>query len=258
MNLKEANYQTINHFLFFNIWWHLSPGTITAFIPPSPSYTLQRNSSMTVPSIPQHRPRKACDRWASKRCVAVRMIESEGASVCQQAGSINLCSDTVQAAFLCKADKTRVSLATVQIHKRKTVFKTDRLAHPSAGSDIGHLGPGHLCWLVLVLTSCDQKSGTATCVNVDRYEPLQVHLFRLLPSSWDILMMRKLWYAWIKDHIRDYWCPSSAHTVNLKLIALSARVTFWALHGKKHRRLTRFCERVFQLQKHLKCCIQIV
>lgn len=119
VDLKEANYQTINHFLFFNIWWHLSPGTITAFISPPPPYTLQHNSSMTVPSIPRRRPRKAHDRWASKRCEAVRMIEREGVSVCQQAGSINLCADTVQAAFLCKADRQGSLAQQCRFTKRK-------------------------------------------------------------------------------------------------------------------------------------------
>lgn len=254
MDLKEANYRTINHFLFFNIWWHLSPGTITAFI--FPPYTLQHNSSMTVPSIPWHRPRKACDRWPSKRCEAVRMIESEGVSVCQQAGSINLCADTVQAAFLCKAATKGLSRNSVDSQKENCIQASQ------AGPSISR----KWYWTFRAWTPLLAGPGFNQLWSKIRHDYLcecgslwaSAGLFRFLPTSWDIPMMRKLWYAWINDHIRDYWCLSSAHTMNLKLIVLSARVTFWAFHGKKHRRLTRFCERLFQLQKHLKCCIQIV
>lgn len=47
-------------------------------------------------------------------------------------GSINPCADTVQAAFLCKAGKTRVSIPTAWIYKKETVFKSAGLVHPSA------------------------------------------------------------------------------------------------------------------------------
>lgn len=47
-------------------------------------------------------------------------------------GSINPCADTVQAAFLCKAGKTRVSIPTAWIYKKETVFKRAGPVHPSA------------------------------------------------------------------------------------------------------------------------------
>lgn len=165
--------------------------------------------------------------------------------VCLSAGSINLCTDTVQAAFLCKADKTRVSL-TNRFANRKLYLRQPGWSIHQQESEIWHLGPEHLYWLLLVSTSCNQKSGMTTCVNVAHYEPLQLHLFRLLPSSWDILMicLNEWSHVWLLMSIFSTHGEFKTHR------SLSACVRFWAFHREKTQKTNPILWEGVQLQKN--------
>lgn len=130
-------------------------------------------------------------------------------------GSVNLRTDTVQAAFFMQS-WARVFSDSADLQKGNC-FQVRRgwCIHQQGGGEIWHLGPDHLYWLLLVLASCEWTSGATPCVNVNY---CQTRLNELSKRRWLILQ--------------------STRGI---LTTLSVCATFWAFHRGKCGGFIWFC-----------------